>query len=310
MFKFDWSVPVSLEFLEENIKNSSNINWTHISKHQKLSEEFIQRNSDRVDWDWISAYQKLSEEFIQRNSEKVNWDWISKYQKLSEEFIQRNSEKVNWVYISIHQKLSEEFIQRNSDKVGWNHIGKYQKLSEEFIQRNSEKVNWNWISMYQKLSEEFIQRNSEKVNWYRISMYQKLSDEFIQRNSDRLIKDFKNNNWLYKSPEERLEEISKSKLYEIEGDFVIAYKGIRKDRYSKYNFQYQYLVGETYECHADFNVLEENSFGLSAWTLEEAKKYCNELVIKVKIHKDDLAALVHSGGKIRCQKFQVLEDIL
>jgi hypothetical protein len=60
----------------------------------------------------------------------------------------------------------------------------------------------------------------------------------------------------------------------------------------------------------DFNVTNENSFGLSAWTLEEAKKYCNELVIKVKIHKDDLAALVHQGNKLRCQKFTVIGDIL
>jgi hypothetical protein len=170
------------------------------------------------------------------------------------------------------------------------------------------EVNWK-IPVSLEVLEENI-RNSSSVNWDWIGIHQKLSEEFIQRNSDRLSKDFKNDNWLYKSPEDRLEEIFKSKLYEIEGDFVIAYKGIRKDRYSKYNFQYQYLVGETYECHADFNVTNENSFGLSAWTLEEAKKYYSELVIKVKIHKDDLAALVHQGGKIRCQKFQVLEDVI
>jgi hypothetical protein len=208
------------------------------------------------------------------------------FQKLSEEFIQKHSEKVYWVYISMFQKLSEEFIQRNSEEVSWDCISKYQKLSEEFIQRNSDKVGWNHIGKYQKLSEEFIQRNSEKLTIN------------------------KETNWLYKSPEERLGEISKTGLYEIEGDFVIAYKGIRSDRYSKYNFQYQYMLGETYECHADFNVTNENSFGLSAWTLEEAKDYCNELVVKVKIHKDDLAALVHQGNKIRCQKFQVIEDIL
>jgi hypothetical protein len=35
---------------------------------------------------------------------------------------------------------------------------------------------------------------------------------------------------------------------------------------------------------------------------EKATNYCNELVVKVKVHKDDLSALVHNGGKIRCTK--------
>lgn len=50
----------------------------------------------------------------------------------------------------------------------------------------------------------------------------------------------------------------------------------------------------------------ENSFGLSAWTYENAKAYCSDLVIEVKIFIEDIAAIVHDGGKIRCTKFEVL----
>ena len=40
------------------------IDWVHISRNQKLSEEFIIKFQERLDWEYISTYQKLSEEFI------------------------------------------------------------------------------------------------------------------------------------------------------------------------------------------------------------------------------------------------------
>jgi len=86
----------------------------------------------------------------------------------------------------------------------------------------------------------------------------------------------------------------------------LAYKGIRSDRYSNFNFQYRYLKGETYECHCDCTD-EENSFGLSAWTEEKARKHCGELVIKVKINVADIGRIVHDGGKLRCLKFTVID---
>lgn len=35
--------------------------------------------------------------------------------------------------------------------------------------------------------------------------------------------------------------------------------------------------------------------------------YCNELVIKVKVYYEDITAVVHNGGKIRCKKLTVLD---
>lgn len=42
--------------------------------------------------------------------------------------------------------------------------------------------------------------------------------------------------------------IEKTDLYECHEDYFYAYKNIRSDRYSHFNFQYQYLPGETYNC--------------------------------------------------------------
>ncbi len=255
--------------------------------------------------DYISRYQKLSEDFIERNSDRLYWGWVSTSQKLSEEFIQRNSDKVSWQNISSCQKLSEEFIQRNSDKVGWYSLCRIQKLSEEFIERNADKVDWDCISKFQTLSEGFIERNTDKVNWGLISKYQTLSEEFRAKHNLELP----TNSWMYADKDTKLKAIQETGLYQIESDYVIAYKGIRSDNYSAYNFQYKYELGGVYEAHADYNLDRDYSFGLSAWTEEEARKYCSQKLIKVRIHLDDVAALAHNGGKIRCTRFEVIEEL-
>ena len=100
-------------------------------------------------------------------------------------------------------------------------------------------------------------------------------------------------------------------IYEIVNDeYIIAYKSTRIDGYSTFNFQYQYEVGKTYESHADGNLDEENSFGLSVWTKKDAIEfYPNGELYKVKIHIDDLAAVVHNNCKLRCSKIEIIEKI-
>ena len=117
-----------------------------------------------------------------------------------------------------------------------------------------------------------------------------------------------NDSWYYKSTEFKKEQVINTRLYDCYDEYFIAYKGIRSDNYSAFNFQYQYFVGNIYESFADCSD-DEDSFGLSAWTYEDAKDYCDEKIIKVKIYYKDVARVVHSGGKIRCSKFEVLEEI-
>ena len=244
-------------------------------------------------------------EFIYEVSE-VNWDYISIHQKLSEEFIKENFDKVNWDYISIHQKLSEEFIKENFDKVNWDFISQYQKLSEEFIKENSDKVNWDFISQYQKLSEEFIKENSDKVNWDFISQYQKLNEKFIEENN--LSKS--QNNWLYASKEDKLKYIKENTNYEIQGNNLIAFKAIRSNNYSVFNFQYKYEIGGTYYSHCDCDLDNEYSFGLSAWTKKEALEYYNRgKLLKVSIPIEKIGTIVHNNKKIRTFELTVIEEI-
>src|SRR5574344_1767555 len=212
-------------------------------------------------------------------------------------------EEVNWYYISKYQKLSEDFIREFQDKVYWNRISIYQKLSEDFIREFQNKVDWISISIYQKLSEDFIREFQNEIDWDYISLYQKLSEDFIREFNLKIDE----NNWLYKSTEFKKEQGIKGDLYECHEDYFIAYKAIRNDRYSHYNFQYQYLKNGIYECHCDCTA-EENSFGLSVWTEDGAKEYNNTgLIVKVKVRYEDVGRLVHNSNKVRCSKIEILD---
>jgi hypothetical protein len=260
------------------------------------------------EWDKISSTPGLSEDFIRENSDKVNWQYISRYQKLIEEFIREFSDKLYWWEISSYQKLSEDFIREISDKVYFDLISKYQKLSENFIREFSDKVNWINISKFQKLSEEFIIENSDKVNRYNIFKYQKLGKDLIKKYNTNIH--IPETNWLYKDKEYKKKYIKENTEHEIIGDKVIAYKSCRKDGYSAFNFQYHYEVGGEYECHSDYNVDEENSFGLSAWTKEKALSYYDRgKLFKVEIDLENIAAVVQDENKIRASKIKILEEV-
>ena len=49
------------------------IDWEHISKDQKLSEDFIREFQDKVIWSLIFEYQKLSLEFTKEFKNKLNF---------------------------------------------------------------------------------------------------------------------------------------------------------------------------------------------------------------------------------------------
>ena len=168
------------------------------------------------------------------------------------------------------------------------------------------KSQWKEISMYQKLSESFIRKYQDKVYWYEISMSQKLSNEFIEEFKDRLDLNIIKDSWHYRTTEEKKQAVIATGLYECHDTYFLAYKGIRSDRYSNFNFQYKYEKGVIYESWCDCSD-DENSFGLSVWDEPMARAYCRELVVRVKVNYENVGRVVHSGGKIRCFKIEILD---
>ena len=274
------------------------------NKTLKRANEILGTNYDN--WARLSLCESLTEDFIQEFKDKVDWTCISRYPHLSEDFIRKFADRVDWYYISAYQYLSENFIREFADKVGWFWISRCQQLSEDFIREFKDKVNWYYISAYQHLSEDFIREFKDKVSWGWVSRYQHLSKEFIEEFKDKIYMNLIADSWHYKSVEEKKKAVIDTGLYECHDDYFIAYKGIRRDRYSKFSFQYQYLKGHTYETWCDCSA-DEDSFGFSAWTKTGARDYCKELVVRVKVRYEDVGRVVHNGGKIRCFKLEVLD---
>ncbi len=144
-----------------------------------------------------------------------------------------------------------------------------------------------------------------------IYVYQKISEEFSEEFRKEFYIAIQENNWLYCSKEDKLKYIKENTDYKvIDDEYIIAYKSVRRNRYSCYNFQYQYLDGETYSSHCDCNIKNDSSFGLSAWTIEGAKDYYSKgTILKVKIAIDKIGAIVHHNQKIRCFELTVIGEI-
>ena len=258
------------------------INLEDIRGNNVMDIEGIRKDPGSVNWYFISVKNVLSEDFIREFKDYVDWSGISRYQKLSEDFIREFKNKVTWDYISVYHKLSEDFIREFKDAWYWSYISKYQKLSEKFIREFKDYVDWPIISCYQKLSEDFIR-------------------EFNLTIPDTC--------WLYKSAAEKEQYIREYTNYEIINGEVIAYKSCRSDGYSTFNFQYKYEVGKEYESLADYNIDNQDSFGLSAWTKEKALEYCKEKLFKVAIKLEDIACIVQNRNKIRASKLRIIEEI-
>ncbi len=240
----------------------------------------------------------------------VNWYRLScSPRTLSEDFIREFQDKVAWYEISYHQKLSENFIREFKDKVGWINMVCYQKLSENFMREFQDKLSWVYVSRCQKLSEDFIREFKDRVDWHDIFYYQKLSVKFRKEFGLVLRPP---NSWLYKSTKSKLAYIKAETDYElVDNDkAIIAYKSVREDGHSVFNFQYHYEVGGVYESHCDMNLSNKNSFGLSSWTLKKAKSYYGQgKIFKVKILIKDIGAIVHDNQKIRSTRIEILREM-
>lgn len=334
--KLNWGVlcskvMMSVEFLD---RMSKYVDWDNVSRYQKLDGWFIEKYHLNLNWDYISTYQKLDECLIDMFSDRVNWYFISVYQRLSEDFIERHADKVDWVTISYCQRLSEGFIKRHADKVDWWSIFAYQRLSdgfigrfvgvtncydsvvrfkslsEEFIESNFSELSSRYLCMYQRLSEDFIERHADVLDFRLISIYQHLSDSFIGRYRDRLDMYEIALNWNYKSVEEKKRLLVDTCKYECHDDYFIAYKAVREDGHSLFNFQYKYEKGGIYESWCDCTE-DENSFGLNVGTYSEAVSYGDVYVmyriVRCKVRYEDIGRIVHGGNKVRCFKIEVLD---
>lgn len=325
-------------------KHSDKVNLLQIIKRRKVSEEFLREFYNKIVEEnllqEICKYQIVSESFVEDIVKYLSPSDLYEFECnfVSESFVRRNANKINWGNVCRSVCLSENFMREFDNKLKWMVVSRYQKLSEQFMDDYADKLCWANVFAYQKLSEAFLRKHVDKDSWSLIAVYQKLSEPFIIEFMDRFasmnmlkdilkyqvvscelfnsIKRFEyyadtSSKWSYASKEVKLNALKNISHYEIiDDEYIVAYKMVRLDNYSHYNFQYKYEVGQEYEAHCNCHVDEENSFGLSAWTKEKAiLSYDNGKLLKVHIDIDDIGVIIPERDyKIRAKKFKVISE--
>ena len=294
---------LSEEFIE---KHKYEVDWFLISLNQNLSEEFIKKHFDKINLNLVCENKVFSDDFIEKYYKKINSNVLCRKQKLSEKFIENHLDYLDIYLISKYQKLSESFIDKHKKVLYWPEICIFQKLSEDFIENHLDYIWWDEIFKYQKLSDGFIKKYQNKVNFSIVSDYQKCSDEFKISDEELFEK-----NWLYMPTENKKQAVIDTGKYDCYDDYFIAYKAIRKNRYSFFNLQYKYEKGGVYESNCDCTQ-EENSFGLNVGTEEFAIQYGSSIssryeVVRCKVRYEDVGRVVHDGNKVRCFRIEVLD---
>ena len=192
----------------------------------------------------------------------------------------------------------------------WQEVKEYCKKNNIPTSEFQEKVDWYYISRYQHLSEDFIREFQKKVNWYYISRYQHLSDYIKKelRNRNILIP-YRFDLLPAKKRYSLIKKYCKENGLEYRDNFLYAYKSVRGNMYSLFNCQVRYTIGkETRVTHCDCSN-NEDSFGLSAWTKEEALAYDDSgRLLKVRVAFSDVGYL-RSNGKIRCFGLTPVEEV-
>lgn len=97
--------------------------WNSIFNMIELSELFLYNNIDKLNawngfnWSVISCHQILSEDFMHQFRNKLDWEFLSIKQTMSESFIESHSNLVDWYLISGWKKLSDDFVNKWSHKL-------------------------------------------------------------------------------------------------------------------------------------------------------------------------------------------------
>lgn len=287
------------------LKKNVNL-WKNISKFQILDEEFIEKYRKYLDWSYICSVQRLNEEFIEKILERysidcyIDFHLISQYQCLSEKFIEKYLDRLNLKSICEYNKLSDSFMFKHKDILDWNIISNYQELSVDFIEKMKDYVNPMYLMRYQEIESNDIERLYKEDFWIMKSI--KMAS---------VHKD----NWRFNDVEFKKQALIETGKYECYEDYFIAYKAIRIDGYSLFNFQHKYDIGTIHESNADYNY-HSISFGLSASNIENALEHgeCSSpfyKIIKVKIYYEDIARIISINCEkpLRCKKLEVLEIV-
>lgn len=299
-----------LKLYFDKFDNEQEPDWDLISKHFKLSEEFMRKYSDKLNWMNLCIYQFMSVNFMREFIIHLKFPFLAFYQVLDFEFLKDYAPRLKWNHVSRHQHLTEDMIRYFQHRVDWDNISTYQKLSEEFIIEYNEQVNWKYVSEYQALSEKFIEQYKNKLDLDLVIKSQKLSDNFFKKYN--LTKPV--NNWLYETVENKLKYIQENSKFKIQNDekgdmYLIAYKTVKDDYSSIFNYGYKFIPGNIYNNHCNCDLTEDNSFGINLTTKQRSIDwYDNGRLLIVKVYIKDIGSFIPKTQKVRVFKVEIIGE--
>ncbi len=88
------------------------LNWDLLSTHYDFSIDLLRIYMHRVNWHHILKRTKYSEEFLREIASYLTpcWSTVSKYQSLSESFIHDFASELDWEMIVMYQNVSGRFL--------------------------------------------------------------------------------------------------------------------------------------------------------------------------------------------------------
>lgn len=183
------------------------------------------------------------------------------------------------------------------------------------------KTNWDWDVCRSCLEigvfgiPELIQMLKKKQNPNVVYALKFLGCSYsdIEKYMIPNLKAWIKNSTIFLTPEQIREKIAATGLYDTSNkNYFIAYKGVKKNRQSKYAYNspyYNYQDGRDFRAFANYDQTEQNSYGLSVWTEQAARDYESGIVLKVKVPYNSVAALVHKNTKLRVTNFHVMHAV-
>tara|TARA_B100000575_G_scaffold294519_2_gene311040 strand:- start:3858 stop:4904 length:1047 start_codon:yes stop_codon:yes gene_type:complete len=174
---------LKLDKLNESYSDHQQIMLT-LSKNENISLDIIDNctyvNPHEWDWSWgISRHPKLTIEFIERHIDKP-WNWgekgLSKHKCITVDFlIKYSNKKWNWITLTHNKSIPKklELLERFIDKPwDWKEISSF-NIPLKFIEKNIHKT-WSWsrLGLHRYLTIDFVNKYQYKCwNWNIIFNY-------------------------------------------------------------------------------------------------------------------------------------------
>lgn len=311
-----------------------------------LTEDYLEANLTSYDPSDILKYQILSEDFIVNHINYFDIYEIVAMQKVSETFIENYRSKLVrfndrhefWKAILRSQGLSVKYITSLLDEMEYlgllDYVIQFQNITpirDTLMERYKDSKNYPIIvkalAKFESLSVDFLDRYPIFLETQKdlIAKHQKLSAAY--REAHELVTEENNDDVTPEQWRSILQKVTSNLThFTLYSDHIYAYKLIRRDGYSQFNFGSKYLNGDSYDSFSDYST-DDTSFGFASYSENGAYNLWQDLyngskaymVTKVRIPYENITyvgrvakynAILIRSNYIEIGEFDEDEDIL